>query len=275
MAIDTNMDIGALLKGLFSKKDPKEGEGAKGPSSPHTKTAMVIVLVLAAIGLYIYFIYLPTQAELKIKNEKISQIESLKYEIDTLTSSIEVAEKELDLAQQEYARRTNLFHTDKELEDLYGQISLLAMSNKLTITKIEKGIERPIFTGNPCAANNGIGNMGEELGAMDDSEYGNEDEYIDEEATQSEKVGYYQFVVNLEILGNYNRFTDFRNGLAQLEKIINIDQESIVVIRVDSEDSQARAGDVKVTSVIATYRLPKNEEEKCADPDQQFEEEEF
>ena len=58
MAIDTNMDIGALLKGLFSKKDPKEGEGAKGPSSPHTKTAMVIVLVLAAIGLYIYFIYL-------------------------------------------------------------------------------------------------------------------------------------------------------------------------------------------------------------------------
>jgi Tfp pilus assembly protein PilO len=274
MAIDTNMDVGALLKGLFSKKDPKEGEGAKSAPSPHTKTAMVIVLVLAAIGLYIYFIYLPTQADLKIKNEKISQIESLKYEIEELTNNIEVAEKELDLAQKEYARRTNLFHTDKELEDLYGQISLLAMQNQLIITKIEKGIERPIFTGNSCAANNDISNM-DELGAMDESEYGDESEYIDEEATKLEKVGYYQFVVNLEILGNYNRFTDFRNGLAQLEKIINIDQESIVVIRVDSEDSQARAGDVKVTSVIATYRLPKNEEEKCADPNQQFEEEEF
>jgi hypothetical protein len=115
MAIDTNMDVGALLKGLFSKKDPKEGEGAKSAPSPHTKTAMVIVLVLAAIGLYIYFIYLPTQADLKIKNEKISQIESLKYEIEELTNNIEVAEKELDLAQKEYARRTNLFHTDKEL----------------------------------------------------------------------------------------------------------------------------------------------------------------
>jgi Tfp pilus assembly protein PilO len=274
MAIDTNMDVGALLKGLFSKKDPKEGEGAKSAPSPHTKTAMVIVLVLAAIGLYIYFIYLPTQADLKIKNEKISQIESLKYEIEELTNNIEVAEKELDLAQQEYARRTNLFHTDKELEDLYGQISLLAMQNQLIITKIEKGIERPIFTGNSCAANNDISNM-DELGAMDESEYGDESEYIDEEATKLEKVGYYQFVVNLEILGNYNRFTDFRNGLAQLEKIINIDKESIVVLRVDSESSAAKAGDVKVTSVIATYRLPKNEEEKCANPDQQFEEEEF
>tara|TARA_B110000238_G_scaffold189723_1_gene222150 strand:+ start:284 stop:1108 length:825 start_codon:yes stop_codon:yes gene_type:complete len=274
MAIDTNMDVGALLKGLFSKKDPKEGEGAKSAPSPHTKTAMVIILVLAAIGLYIYFIYLPTQADLKIKNEKISQIESLKYEIEELTNNIEVAEKELDLAQKEYARRTNLFHTDKELEDLYGQISLLAMQNQLIITKIEKGIERPIFTGNSCAANNDISNM-DELGAMDESEYGDESEYIDEEATKLEKVGYYQFVVNLEILGNYNRFTDFRNGLAQLEKIINIDKESIVVLRVDSESSAAKAGDVKVTSVIATYRLPKNEEEKCANPDQQFEEEEF
>ncbi|MDA8942174.1 type 4a pilus biogenesis protein PilO [bacterium] len=274
MAIDTNMDVGALLKGLFSKKDPKEGEGAKSAPSPHTKTAMVIVLVLAAIGLYIYFVYLPTQAELKIKNEKISQIESLRYEIEELTNNIEVAEKELNIAQKEYERRTNLFHTDKELEDLYGQISLLAMSNKLTITKIEKGIERPVFTGNSCAANNDISNM-DELGNMDDSEYVDENEYIDEEAIQLEKVGYYQFVVNLEILGNYNRFTDFRNGLAQLEKIINIDKEAIVVLRVDSEDSAAKAGDVKVTSVIATYRLPKNEEEKCANPDQQFEEEEF
>ena len=273
MALDTNMDVGALLKGLFSKKDPKDGDGAKSASSPHTKTALVIVLVLAAIGLYIYFIYLPTQADLKIKNEKISQIESLKYEIEELTNNIEVAQIKLDIAQKEYERRTNLFHTDKELEDLYGQISLLAMQNQLIITKIEKGIERPIFSGGSCASNNASDNM-DEFGNNVESEYGAEDEYVEvEEVTQLDKVGYYQFVVNLEITGNYNRYTDFRNGLAQLEKIINIDKETIVVIEVSEEVKVG--GGVKVISIIATYRLPKNEEEKCANPDQQLEEEEF
>lgn len=255
MALDMNVDVGALIKGLFSKKDAKEG--VKSPPSPHAKTALIVVIVLSLIGLYIYFVYIPTKEDLRIKNDKISQIESIRYEIDELTSDIENAQKELSIAQEEYERRTTLFHTDKELEDLYGQISLLAMQNSLMVTKIEKGVERPVFGEGSCSDEN-----------MDEEEFVDDEQFIDDEmSVQLQKVGYYEFVVNLEISGNYTQFTNFRNGLAQLKKIININNESIVV-----PGEESSAGNVKVSSSIATYRLPKNEAEECANPDAVIEE---
>ena len=80
MALDMNVDMGALIKGLFSKKDKKEG--VKSAPNPHAKTALIVVIVLSLIGLYIYFIYIPTQEDLRIKNDKISQIESIRFEIE-------------------------------------------------------------------------------------------------------------------------------------------------------------------------------------------------
>ena len=255
MALDMNVDMGALIKGLFSKKDKKEG--VKSAPNPHAKTALIVVIVLSLIGLYIYFIYIPTQEDLRIKNDKISQIESIRYEIEELTSDIENAQKELAIAQEEYERRTTLFHTDKELEDLYGQISMLAMQNSLMVTKIEKGVEMPVFGEGSCAEEN-----------MDEEGFVDDEQFIDDEmSVQLQKVGYYEFVVNLEISGNYTQFTNFRNGLSQLKKIININNESIVV---PGEGSSV--GNVKVSSKIATYRLPKNEAEECANPDAEIEE---
>ena len=175
---------------------------------------------------------------MKIKNDKIAQIETIRYEIESLSSSIKVAQEDLELAEIEYDRRTNLFHSDKELEDLYGQISLLAMQNKLMVTKIEKGFEVPIFADGFCT---------------------NDDSFVNDEGQpQLQNVGYYEFTVDLEISGNYSFYTNFRNGLAQLKKIININTESIVVV-----ESEENTGNVKVTSSISTYRLPKNESEQC------------
>ena len=266
MALDMNVDVGSMIKGLFSKKDAKEG--VESAPNPHTKTILVVLAVFVFITLYVYFVYLPTQEDLRIKNNKISQIESIKYEIDELSVNIEQIQKDLKIAQTEYERRSTLFYTDKELEDLYGQISLLAMKNKLTITKIEKGVEKPIFDGISCTNSP----MGNEDGIVDEGEIVGEEQFIDEEMEgggKFQQVGYYDFSVNLEITGNYSQFTNFRNGLAQLNKIININKESIVV------GSESKAGDVKVEMIIATYHLPKNEAEQCVDTSDTMNEEEF
>ena len=259
MAVDMNIDVGKLFKGLFSKKD-KGADAVKSPTSPHLKTALGVVGLLVLIGAYIFFVYLPTQEDLRIKNEKISQIEMLKYEIEDLSVGIEAAETELLAAQKEYERRTTLFHTDKELEDLYGQISLLAMQNKLLITKIQKGVERPVFTEDSCSNE-----------SASEDEFEEDEQFYDEEmSVELKKVGYYEFVVNLELSGNYNQFTSFRSGIAQLKKIININNETITV-----PESGSNGGDVKVRSSIATYRLPKNDAEKCLDPNMDLGEEEY
>ena len=241
MALDMNVDVGALIKGLFSKKGSKEG--ASSAPTPYTKIIMAVIVIIILIASYVYFVYIPTQKDIKIKNQKISQIETIKYEIGTLSNKIKTAQEELELAEIEYERRTKLFHSDKELEDLYGQISLLAMQNKLMVTKIEKGVEMPVFAGGSC----NISNNNQDASSANS-----------QQPLQLKKVGYYEFTVDLEISGNYNFYTGFRNGLAQLTKIININTESIVVL-----ESKGGSGGVKVTSAISTYRLPKDESEKC------------
>ena len=246
MAIDMNVDVGSLIKGLFSKKESKEG--SPSAPNPHVKTLMAVVAVVIVIASYVYFVYIPTQKDLKIKNDKIAQIETIRYEIESLSSSIKVAQEDLELAEKEYDRRTNLFHSDKELEDLYGQISLLAMQNKLMVTKIEKGFEVPIFADGFCTSDDN----------SEDDNYEDDNFVNDEGQPQLQNVGYYEFTVDLEISGNYSFYTNFRNGLAQLKKIININTESIVVV-----ESEENTGNVKVTSSISTYRLPKNESEQC------------
>jgi len=206
MAINMNADVGAMIKGLFSKK-ASQGE-AKAPQNPYIKTLISIVTVLILIASYIYFIYLPTQEELRIKNEKISQVEILRSEITVLSDRIVKAQADLDEAEKEYERRTKLFHTDKELEDLYGHISMLAMKNQLMVTKIEKGVENPIFDetqSSICDRN------------LSNTE--NSDDFNMQESPQLTKVAYYEFLVDLEISGNYNNYTNFRNGLAELKKL--------------------------------------------------------
>ena len=241
MALDMNVDVGALIKGLFSKKGSKEG--VSSAPNPYTKIIMAVIVIIILIASYVYFVYIPTQKDIKIKNQKISQIETIKYEIGTLSNKIKTAQEELELAEIEYERRTKLFHSDKELEDLYGQISLLAMQNKLMVTKIEKGVEMPVFAGGSC----NISNNNQDASSANS-----------QQPLQLKKVGYYEFTVDLEISGNYNFYTGFRNGLAQLTKIININTESIVVL-----ESKGGSGGVKVTSAISTYRLPKDESEQC------------
>ena len=256
MAINMNADVGAMIKGLFSKKT-SQGE-AKAPQNPYVKTLISIVTVLILIASYIYFIYLPTQEELRINNEKLSQIEILRSEITVLSDRIVKAQADLDEAEKEYERRTTLFHTDKELEDLYGHISMLAMKNQLMVTKIEKGVEKPIFEVITSETQSSICD-----GSLSNTV--NSDDFNMQEASQLKKVAYYEFLVDLEISGNYNNYTNFRHGLAELKKIINIMRESVVVL-----ESETRRGDVKVSSSIATYRLPANESEKCIQSEQGF-----
>jgi Tfp pilus assembly protein PilO len=256
MAINMNADVGAMIKGLFSKK-ASQGE-AKAPQNPYVKTLISIVTVLILIASYIYFIYLPTQEELRIKNEKISQIEILKSEITVLSDRIVKAQTDLDEAEKEYERRTKLFHTDKELEDLYGHISMLAMKNELMVTKIEKGVEMPIFEVIMSGTQSSICD-----GSLSDTV--NSDDFNMQDAPQLNKVAYYEFLVDLEISGNFYQYVEFRNGLAELNKIINIMSESIVVT-----ESETISNNVKVSSSIATYRLPANESEKCIQSEQGF-----
>jgi len=185
-----NPDIGEIFKNLFAKKGTDRTKGIL--VNPLMKTFFVGGIAVVFIILYVFFIYLPIAEENRLKQEKISQVKFLQSEINTISGDIVKATKDLSDANAEYQRLTKLFHTGKELDDLYRHISMLA---------------------------------------------------------------YYEFKVRFEISGNYADYTSFRKGLAQLKKIININQEEIIVLQ-----SETKKGEVKVTAVLAIYRIPTESE---------------
>ena len=246
MAIDLNADIGEIFKNLFSKKTANKA--TKGEKNPYLKIIITGLVVVLSTVLYIFYFYIPNQEEIRIKEEKISQVEMMRTDIDMLSVNITKAKKDLSDATKRYDSLTQLFHTDKELEDLYGHISQLALMNQLLVSKLEKVGEEPVFE---------IEN--EDNMVLETENENSVDEYSQNDTSEQniKKVAYYEFNVKFEISGNYANYTKFRKGMAELKKIININQESIVVL-----ESETSKGEVKVSATLATYRLPANEDEK-------------
>jgi len=120
---------------------------------------------------------------------------------------------------------------------LYRHISMLALTNQLMVSKIDKEGESPVFE---------IEQPNEDIKT---------DNFTGDNESKPKKVAYYEFKVRFEISGNYADYTSFRKGLAQLKKIININQEEIIVLQ-----SETKKGEVKVTAVLAIYRIPTESE---------------
>lgn len=292
MAIDMNVDIGEVFKKLFSKKDSGgKSSGDKQPTDPFIKVIVIGASVLVIVILYLFFVHFPVQEENRVKEEKIAKISDMKSCIAELDSSIIRAEKDLSSSQAKYNKLTNLFHSGQELDDLYRHISMLALTNQLMVSKIQKSGENPVFEIEQSQNNNdvmdipptamlvsdanGINPLNGLLSTCDnvqssdqismDGDIINEQNLqgsmpmegvFEEEDSKPKKVAYYELKVEFEISGNYANYTNFRKGLAKLKKIININQEKIVVLQ-----SETKKGEVKVETVLAIYRLPANDSE--------------
>jgi Tfp pilus assembly protein PilO len=238
----------------------------KTNAKPYEKAIVAIVVVALIWVLYLTFYKSPTQQKNKINQNKINQISSLNDCVSDLTSGITKADSNLELSKSEHKKLTSLFHTGKELDDLYRHISELALNNKLMISKINKSGDTPIFE-NEIKAKNTLLRMPYSCEGLDsansqssdsDEQYF-DDNYSDEsgEQVKVKKVAYYNLEVQFEITGDYMNYTNFRKDLAKLDKIININQENIVLL-----ESKTKAGEVKAQATLAIYRLPVNESEK-------------
>ena len=72
------------------------------------------------------------KADINLMNENKNKIEEFKNNIGTLKASVKKLEPE-------YNKNSKLFHSKKEVEDLYQNISKYALMNGLSITNLKKG----------------------------------------------------------------------------------------------------------------------------------------
>ena len=157
-----------------------------------TKFGLYFVSIVLFLVIYYAFIgpKVETQKQrinLMLQNEKQTVV--FKQEIVGLKAKVEKL-------QPEYDKKSKLFHSQKEVEGLYQNISNFASMNSLNIINLNKENPVPVSPGK-----------------------------------KAKKVAYFKIPVSYEITGNYLGYLKFRRALAKSNKVINFDREQITVVQ--------------------------------------------
>tara|TARA_B100001093_G_scaffold64651_1_gene54576 strand:- start:62 stop:700 length:639 start_codon:yes stop_codon:yes gene_type:complete len=200
-----NIDVKDLLEKLKNSELLKDKKFL-------TKFGMYFGSIMLFLIIYYAFINPKVEAQkqrinIMLQNEK--QTEVFKQEIILLKSKIKKIEPE-------YNKKSKLFHSQKEVEGLYQNISNFASMNNLNIINLNK--ENPI----PVS-----------------------------QAKDKKKASYFKIPVSYEISGNYLGYLKFRRALAKSNKVINFDREEI---KVNSGGGINSIGTISIVGLPDEYK---------------------
>ena len=148
------------------------------------------------------------KADINLMNENKNKIEEFKNNIGTLKASVKKLEPE-------YNKNSKLFHSKKEVEDLYQNISKYALMNGLSITNLKKGEPKGVAGVTPNQNTEQTTENNTDQNSMENPE--------------EQQVMYYKIPVEYEIQGNFLSYLKFRRALSKSQKVINFDKEEINV----------------------------------------------
>ena len=189
------MDLAELknidLKEIFSKL--KSG-GLSDKKVVIKFSIGLFAILFFLIGYYAFIspIIERQEKQINLMNENKNKIEEFNNNIITLRATIRKLEPE-------FSKNSKLFHSKKEVEDLYQNISKFALINGLSITNLKKGEAK------------GVTKAG------------------DDQSTEGAKILYFKIPVEYEIQGNFLSYLKFRRALSKSQKVINFDKEEISV----------------------------------------------
>ena len=159
------------------------------------------------------------KVQINIMNENKIKTEEYLKNIDDLEATVKKIEPN-------YKKSSKLFHSRKEFEDLYQNITNFATINGLKIANIVKGEPQAVDANqNPEDANQNP-----------------------EDTNQNSTVLYYKIPVTYKIRGNYLGYLKFRRALSKSKKVINFDSEMITV--------DATTGNILSQGTISIVGLP-------------------
>ena len=170
-------------------------------------------IYFGSILLFLIIYYAFVNPKVQFQKERINIMLENEKQITVLSENIIKLNNRIKEIQPEYDKKSKLFHSQKEVEGLYQNISNFASSNSLNIINLNK--EDPI----PIA---GSGESNQNQNNNVEQTQGN---------NRSQNVAYFRIPVSFEITGNYLGYLKFRRALAQSNKVINFDREKISVVK--------------------------------------------
>ena len=194
-----------------------------------------VAILIFLIGYYA-FVSPIVQAQvdqINSMNENKIKIEEFKNNIMTLKGAV----KNL---KPEYEKNSKLFHSKKEVEDLYQNISKFALINGLSITNLKKG-EPKAVVGDPQVQNAG------------ETTENSSDQNTNTENPEGQTELYYTIPVDYEIQGNFLSYLKFRRALSKSQKVINFDKEEITII-AEIQGQILSKGTISIVGLPSEYK---------------------
>ena len=218
------------LKNLDVKDLIEKIKSGSGPSLLKDKKALTkFAIGFVAVLIFLIFYYAFVAPKVNVQKEKINLMKDNQNKIAEYTSNIGNLEARVKELQPKYEKSSKLFHSRKELEDLYQVITNFAMTNGLTIINLQKGQPQAVGAG----ANNTTNNTEQ-----------------NQDSSQGSNAQYYKIPVNYKIQGNYLGFLKFRRALSKSAKVINFDKETI---KVEKDGSIVSEGTISIVGLPNEY----------------------
>lgn len=194
-----------------------------------------VAILIFLIGYYAFVspIVQGQLEQINTMNENKNKIEEFKNNIMTLKGAV----KNL---KPEYEKNSKLFHSKKEVEDLYQNISKFALINGLSITNLKKG-EPKVVVGDPQAQN------------TEQTTENSSDQNTTTENPEGQKELYYTIPVDYEIQGNFLSYLKFRRALSKSQKVINFDKEEITII-AEIQGQILSKGTISIVGLPSEYK---------------------
>ena len=185
--------------------------------------------ILILLIIYSFFV----KPKIDVQKAQINIMNENKIKTDEYLKNIDDLEATVKKIEPNYKKSSKLFHSRKEFEDLYQNITNFAMINGLKIASIAKGEPQAVDT-----------NQNSE-DANQNPEDANQNP---EDTNQNSTVLYYKIPVTYKIRGNYLGYLKFRRALSKSTKVINFDKETITV--------DAKSGNILSEGTISIVGLP-------------------
>ena len=196
-----NMDVNDLLAKLKSQSDMFKDK----------KLMIKIGVGFGSILIFLIIYYGFVSPVVKEQQIKIAEMEDNQNKIVTFTDNMAQLNQLIKKIQPEYDKNSKLFHSAKEVEGLYQNISNFAIANGLNILNLK--VQDPV----PVARKNQNTDPNQDPNQNQDPN------------NPSANVEYYKIPVSFEIQGNYLGYLKYRRALSRSNKVINFDTEKVSV----------------------------------------------
>ena len=196
-----NMDVNDLLAKLKGQSDIFKDK----------KLMIKIGVGFGAILIFLIIYYGFVSPVVKKQQIKIAEMEDFQNKIVTFTDNMAQLNQLIKKIQPEYDKKSKLFHSAKEVEGLYQNISNFAITNGLNILNLKVQDPVPVPRKNQNTDPNQDPNQNQDPN------------------NSSANVEYYKIPVSFEIQGNYLGYLKYRRALSRSNKVINFDTEKVSV----------------------------------------------